>query len=78
MDPISVGIGLLGFTGTALFKAISYIRGCDRSMASIQLQIKDHVIQSQKDLADIRSDIARLQTDMNGLMRYGDSDGSDH
>jgi hypothetical protein len=78
MDFLSIGIGLLSLSSGIIIKGVSYIRGCDRALGSIALQLREHVAQSQQELQAIRSELARLQKDMDGLMRYGDSDGSDH
>lgn len=67
MELISIGIGLLSLTTAIAGKGISYIRGCDRSMASISLQLNDYIHQSQQDIHAIRTDIAQLQQHIDKL-----------
>jgi hypothetical protein len=76
MEFLSIGIGLLSLSSGIIIKGVSYIRGCDRAMSSIASQLRESIEIASRERQEIRTELAKLQGDMDELRAYGD--GSDH
>jgi hypothetical protein len=76
MDFLSIGIGLLGVSSTLILKGVSYVRNTDRAIMGLSLQLKEHVVQSQGELAEIKASIAQLQRHLDLL--GADDDYAEH